>query len=94
MNRVTHIVVLICAATVLAACSSDTAPTAPQTFERPVTMRYESFERVDATTVRACGCDSVGIEFCKKYPLKDLIALTQESDRTLSCARPTYALQG
>lgn len=91
-------VVLACAAAALSIAGCGTNSTQPASnahhFERPYTLRFYEVQQLDSETIRLCGCDDVGIEFCKRYPVEQLTGLLDSSDDTLSCAKPEYALEG
>ena len=51
-----------------------------------ITVRYDTFELLANGTVRACGCDSVGISFCQVTDAEHIEALKNTvSDPELVC---------
>ena len=62
-------VVLACAAAALSVTGCGTNSTQPASnahhFERPYTLRFDDVQQLDSETIRLCGCDDVGIEFCQ-----------------------------
>ncbi len=88
MHHYRRVVALIAsAATALAvsACGSPASSTARPDIE-PWAAHYTEIQRPDAETVLMCGCDNVGIEFCKRYPVGEVEGvLAMTSDETLIC---------